>query len=42
MTPATPRETLIFTIAQLLQGVHHVAVGASSPIPAAGAMCAAP
>ena len=38
MTPATPRETLIFTIAQLLQGVRHVAVGASSPIPAAGAM----
>lgn len=38
MTPATPRETLIFTIARLLDGVRHVAVGASSPIPAAGAM----
>ena len=33
-----PRETLIFTIARLLEGVRHVAVGASSPIPAAGAM----
>jgi glutaconate CoA-transferase, subunit B len=31
-------ELLIGTIARLLQGVHHVAVGASSPIPAAGAM----
>lgn len=38
MTPASPRETLIFTIARLLDGVRHVAVGASSPIPAAGAM----
>lgn len=38
MTPATPRETLITTIARLLDGVRHVAVGASSPIPAAGAM----
>lgn len=33
-----PREILITTIARLLDGVRHVAVGASSPIPAAGAM----
>jgi glutaconate CoA-transferase subunit B len=33
-----PREILICTIARLLEGVRHVAVGASSPIPAAGAM----
>jgi glutaconate CoA-transferase, subunit B len=33
-----PRERLIFTIAGLLSGVQHVAVGASSPMPAAGAM----
>ncbi|RAI04068.1 CoA synthetase [Acuticoccus sediminis] len=32
------REILIATIAELLDGVRHVAVGASSPIPAAGAM----
>ena len=32
------RELLITTIAGLLDGVRHVAVGASSPIPAAGAM----
>jgi glutaconate CoA-transferase subunit B len=32
------RELLIATIADLLHGVRHVAVGASSPIPAAGAM----
>ena len=32
------REILIGTIADLLDGVRHVAVGASSPIPAAGAM----
>jgi glutaconate CoA-transferase, subunit B len=38
MTPATPRETLIFTVARLLAGTRHVAVGAASPIPAAGAM----
>ncbi|WP_420391584.1 CoA-transferase [Acuticoccus sp.] len=38
MTEATPREVLIGTIAELLSGVRHVAVGASSPIPAAGAM----
>ena len=32
------RELLIAAIADLLDGVRHVAVGASSPIPAAGAM----
>jgi glutaconate CoA-transferase subunit B len=32
------RELLITAIAGLLEGVRHVAVGASSPIPAAGAM----
>jgi glutaconate CoA-transferase subunit B len=32
------RELLIATIADLLEGVRHVAVGASSPIPAAAAM----
>ncbi|MGZ3296476.1 MAG: CoA-transferase [Xanthobacteraceae bacterium] len=36
--PATSREILIATIADLLTGVRLVAVGASSPIPAAGAM----
>jgi glutaconate CoA-transferase subunit B len=35
---ATSREILIFAIADLLTGVRTVAVGASSPIPAAGAM----
>jgi glutaconate CoA-transferase, subunit B len=38
VSQASARETLIFTIARLLEGVRHVAVGASSPIPAAGAM----
>lgn len=38
MTGALARETLIYTIARLLDGVRHVAVGASSPMPAAGAM----
>jgi len=38
MSDATPRELLIVTIAKLLDGVRHVAVGASSPIPAAAAM----
>lgn len=33
-----PREILVATIARLLDGVRHVAVGAASPIPAAGAM----
>jgi len=37
-TPVTPRERLIVTIATLLDGVRHVAVGAASPIPAAAAM----
>jgi glutaconate CoA-transferase subunit B len=37
-TPCSPRELLIATIADLLDGVRHVAVGASSPMPAAGAM----
>jgi glutaconate CoA-transferase, subunit B len=36
----TPRERLIVTIARLLYGCRHVAVGASSPMPAAGAMLA--
>ncbi len=35
---ALPREILICTIARLLQDVRHVAVGASSPMPAAGVM----
>lgn len=34
----TAREVLICTVARLLAGMRHVAVGASSPIPAAGAM----
>ena len=34
----TPTELLIFTIARLLHGVRHVAVGASSPIPGAAAL----
>lgn len=38
MSNVHPREILICTIAKLLDGVRHVAVGASSPIPAAGAM----
>lgn len=38
MSPVLPRERLIVAIANLLDGVRHVAVGASSPIPAAGAM----
>ncbi|MCA1384443.1 CoA transferase [Bradyrhizobium sp. BRP23] len=38
MSDVLPREVLICTIARLLDGVRHVAVGASSPIPAAGAM----
>lgn len=35
---ASPTEGLIFTISRLLEGVPHVAVGASSPIPGAGAL----
>lgn len=38
MTAASKREIMIATIAELLRGVRHVAVGAASPIPAAGAM----
>jgi glutaconate CoA-transferase subunit B len=38
MQPATHQELLIACVARLLEGLHHVAVGASSPIPAAGAM----
>ncbi len=38
MTSVLSREILISVIARLLDGVRHVAVGASSPIPAAGAM----
>jgi glutaconate CoA-transferase subunit B len=38
MSEVHPREILICTVARLLDGVRHVAVGASSPIPAAGAM----
>ena len=34
----TNRELLIYTISRLLSGVRHVAVGMSSPMPAAGAM----
>ena len=37
-TPLTPRERLIISVTRLLEGCGHVAVGASSPIPAAGAM----
>jgi glutaconate CoA-transferase subunit B len=37
---ATPAELLIATIARLLEGMRHVAVGASSPIPGAGALLA--
>lgn len=40
MTSATAREILIVSIARLLKGTRHVAVGAASPIPAAGAMLA--
>ena len=40
MSGASPRERLIFTVAQLLAGTRTVAVGAASPIPAAGAMLA--
>jgi glutaconate CoA-transferase subunit B len=38
MRAASDRERLIAAVADLLEGVRHVAVGASSPIPAAGAM----
>ena len=38
MADILPRELLICVVARLLRGVRHVAVGASSPIPAAGAI----
>jgi glutaconate CoA-transferase subunit B len=38
MVRVLPLKVLICTIARLLDGVRYVAVGASSPIPAAGAM----
>lgn len=38
--PASDTELLIHTIARLLAGVRHVAVGMSSPIPGAGALLA--
>lgn len=34
----TNREVIIYTISRLLAGIRHVAVGMSSPMPAAGAM----
>ena len=37
---ARPEELLIFTIARMLDGLGHVAVGASSPIPGAAALLA--
>jgi glutaconate CoA-transferase subunit B len=40
MTEASRTELLIAVIARLLQGCAHVAVGASSPIPGAGALLA--
>lgn len=40
MAEATRRELLIATVAHLLEGCRHVAVGAASPIPAAGALLA--
>jgi glutaconate CoA-transferase subunit B len=40
MPTFSPRELLIATIAGLLRGCRHVAVGAASPVPAAGALLA--
>jgi glutaconate CoA-transferase subunit B len=40
MSDFTSTELLITTIARLLQGCRHVAVGASSPIPGSGALLA--
>jgi glutaconate CoA-transferase subunit B len=40
MAEASRQELLIATIARLLEGCRHVAVGAASPIPAAGALLA--
>ena len=41
MTDSTPQEQLIVAVARLLRGVRHVAVGMSSPIPAAASLLAA-
>ena len=38
MRAASPREILVATLADLLEGARTIAVGASSPMPAAGAM----
>lgn len=40
MNAFTPTELLISTIARLLAGCRHVAVGASSPVPGSGALLA--
>jgi glutaconate CoA-transferase subunit B len=40
MTPCTQTELLIAVIARLLEGCRHVATGASSPVPGAGALLA--
>jgi glutaconate CoA-transferase subunit B len=40
MIPFTRTELLVTVIARLLQGCQHVAVGASSPVPATGALLA--
>lgn len=40
MRPPSDTEALIDTIARLLEGVAHIAVGVSSPIPGAGALLA--
>lgn len=38
--PLSTRELMVFKISQLLEGCRHVCVGASSPIPGAGALLA--
>lgn len=40
MNPCTPTELLVTVVARLLQGCRHVATGAASPIPGAGALLA--
>ncbi|HZF35731.1 MAG TPA: CoA synthetase, partial [Candidatus Angelobacter sp.] len=40
MVAFSPDELLICTIARMLEGLGHVAVGASSPIPGAAALLA--
>lgn len=40
MNPSSPTELLITVVARLLRGCRHVATGASSPIPGAGALLA--